>query len=304
MTATAAIFCSAVSIGLALAWPSLLRLSETTVLTTTHTAWRWAVAAAGVWTLTWSLDHATALLAAPAADHLWYASAVVALCPAMAVLGSRRPGTRVWTTFIQIPMLFVLGWPSLALLLQGHEIRGLQLETPQLAAYFLVLVMGAGNYLGTRYTLSSICYFTGLGLLVLGSSAAAPGFFAHRGICRAYATGLVSVAVIAAARTNRVNDVTADRFNRLWLDFFNQFGVVWGRRIQDRVNHVAAKEQWPGRLELHGFEWSTAPDHAIQASVEHTFRWLLRRFVDPGWINERLGPAPDPGPVVAMTTDS
>ena len=110
--------------------------------------------------------------------------------------------------------------------------------------------------------------------------------------------------------------VAQNRFDRLWFDFFDTFGIVWGRRIQDRVNFIASKENWPSRLELDGFVWSDESEPVIpgvgiesanlqnlqqdtqhqdtnvtriESRVEYTFRWLLRRFVDPAWIDERLG---------------
>ncbi len=114
-----------------------------------------------------------------------------------------------------------------------------------------------------------------------------------------------------------------DRIDQLWLDFFDTFGVVWGRRIQDRVNFIAEKECWPTRLELQGFVWTdtseepsfqaltdevgaiTDPACAVtEARIEHTFRWLLRRFVDPPWIDERLGSAPTTSAVGALPADS
>jgi hypothetical protein len=222
---------------------------------------------------------------------LWYASAVVGLCPVIAVLGSRRPGTRVWTWFILIPMLFALGWPVMTLALQGSASRGLQLETPQLIAYVLVLIMGAGNYLGTRHTMAALLYMTACTMLSVSSSAAAPSWLSDRLSVRLWATCLMAAAVVMAGRSTSTTSLENDakRFDRLWLDFFDQFGIVWGRRIQDRVNFMATKEHWPARLELHGFVWNSAPDLATEARIEQTFRWLLRRFVDPPWIDQRLG---------------
>ena len=110
--------------------------------------------------------------------------------------------------------------------------------------------------------------------------------------------------------------IAATRFDRLWFDFFDLFGIVWGRRIQDRVNDIANLEQLPARLELDGFVWPQASTKsnlpvardgevsltnqpmsiqqerdraAVEARIEHILRWLLRRFVDASWIDSRLG---------------
>lgn len=278
-----------VSIGMALAWRLLVSLPGTLKHTTLIPAARWGQTAASLWTVTWLADHVAGCVSKSAADHLWYACAVISLCPAISVLGSRRPGTRVWTWFILIPMLFALGWPVMTLWIQGSDIRGLQLETPQLVGYLLVLVMGTGNYFGTRYTLPGLLFVIGNVINVLSSSAACPGWLSDRWWVRLWATACVTQAILMAGRSDSLTSSPNERFNRLWLDFFDQFGIVWGRRIQERVNFIAIKENWPARLELHGVQWTTEADPATEARLEHTFRWLLRRFVDPAWIDERLG---------------
>jgi hypothetical protein len=59
------------------------------------------------------------------------------------------------------------------------------------------------------------------------------------------------------------------------------------------VNEAGTQNGWPQRLELHGFvakesagPHDLSPAHIEQ--IEHTLRWLLRRFVDPEWIDARL----------------
>jgi len=289
MTSTQFVLVALVSLGVVLAWWHLMGLSRRLAQTTLLPAGRWCLAAAALWTVTWALDIAGRQLSTALSDHLWYASAVLSLCAPMSVLGSRRPGTRVWTWFILIPMLFALGWPVMTLWLQGSDVRGLQLETPQLAGYLLVLVMGAGNYFGTRFTIAGLLFVAGNSLLVISTSSAGAGILPDRWWARLLATGCMVLAVLTCARGATSASLGQSPFDRLWLDFFDQFGVVWGRRIQDRVNFIADKERWPARLELHGFEWKSAPDVATQARIEHTFRWLLRRFVDPPWIDRRLG---------------
>ncbi len=310
-------------VGLVLAGRVLVTARRAVRATTLGSAWVWAVLAFSLWTVSWLSDLGLHVASTSGADHLWYGSAVLALCPAIAVLGSRRPGTRVWTWFIQVPLLLVLAWPVLSLWLQGSELRGLQLETPQLVAYLLVLVMGTGNYCGTRFTLPVLCFAAACACLAVSSSAACPAWLADREWSRTWSTGLLVASVLLASRAGRSRTYVVDRFDQLWLDFFDTFGVVWGRRIQDRVNFIAEKERWPTRLELQGFVWTgtteepslpatTSETRAItdvarattEARIEHTFRWLLRRFVDPSWIDERLGSAPTTAAVGSLPADS
>ncbi len=312
-----------VFVGLMLAGRVLVTARRAVCATTLGSAWVWAALAFSLWTVSWASDLGLQVASKSGADHLWYGSAVLALCPAIAVLGSRRPGARVWTWFIQVPLLLVLSWPVLSLWLQGSELRGLQLETPQLVAYLLVLVMGAGNYCGTRFTLPVLCFAAACACLAVSSSVACPAWLADRESSRMWSTGLLVAAMLLASRARGGGTQVVNRLDQLWFDFFDTFGVVWGRRIQDRVNYIAEKERWPARLELQGFVWDeTSEEPSLQAMVrevgtttdpgrpvteariEHTFRWLLRRFVDPSWIDERLGTAPTTAAVGSLPADS
>lgn len=294
------------------AWLIVIRSGPRFRETTLGAAWRWSVVAASCWSIGWFVDCCCQLVSAAAADHVWYACAVLALCPPIAVLGSRRPGSRVWSQFIILPMILALFWPLLAVRLQGSELRGLHLEVPQLSAFILVLVMGVGNYCGTKYTLSALIYGAAVLANVISCSTSSAGMLGGRLEIREGST--LAMAVAVSLLTYATRPMGANRFNRVWFDFFDTFGIVWGRRIQDRVNFVAKEQGWPVRLELDGFvetepsAGTTSPslpksslltnlpdpslDHErsdlVNARIEHTLRWLLRRFVEPTWIDARL----------------
>src|SRR5690606_10553116 len=121
---------------------------------TLSVAWAWAVSAAAVWWMAW----VTALIrpGSPAGDQAWYFAAILSLCPMIAALGAKRPGARVWGAFILCPLVAVLGWPAVTLWFTRGPLPPLELSTPVLVGFALVLVMGTGNYLGTRYSLSAI----------------------------------------------------------------------------------------------------------------------------------------------------
>ena len=282
----------------------IARLSAGVQFTSLISARRWCWAAVLLWTFTWTCDYVLGVTSPPVADHLWYASSVLALCPAIAVLGARRPGTKFWSWFILVPLLFALGWPVVTLLIQGERVRGLQLESPQLAGYLLVLIMGAGNYIGTRYTLPSLLYVAANASLVISSTTFGPAWMSDRWWVRCLASGCLVIAILSAAVAAGQSTRAQSRFDRLWIEFFDQFGIVWGRRIQDRVNYMATRESWNARLELLGFDWQQPADPVTEAQIEHTFRWLLRRFVDPEWIDRRLGTRQAPGEVTPVGADS
>lgn len=263
--------------------------------TTLTSAWRWAMTAVIAWGVVWCLEISRSITA-DWLDPLWYGVALLAVCPPIAVLGARRPGAGVWTAFVVLPLLAVLGWPLLTLWASGGELRSLRLETPQLLGFVLVLLMGAGNYLGTRFSLSGALYVVALCLVVAPVSAVAPTFLQDSSILRQLATICLGLAVYLAQRRPAASGSREPGIVRLWLDYRNLFGIVWAKRFQDRLNGIAQQQHWPARLSDRGIHWSAASPvegnsidtSETEARVEQTFRWLLRRFVDPEWINERL----------------
>jgi hypothetical protein len=291
-------------------------------------AWRWGTAAVGLWTAAWAADVLLEVPDRSAADVLWFVTAVTALCSLVAVLGAKRPGARVWTWFVLAPLFLVLGWPAVASWSADTGGNGLTLETPALVPVMLVLVMGAGNYFGTRFWPAAALLSLALALLVAPLTAALPAAQDHAEALRTAATLCFSAAFIAAARCAQrlpIRDVgetacfppapanglqeavhfparptlaasatRTEALDRLWTDFRDWFGIVWAKRILDRVNLAGQQEQWPARLHMHGLVWHDRehlPEvrrHTLER-VEYTLRWLMRRFAEPDWIDARLG---------------
>jgi hypothetical protein len=227
-------------------------------------------------------------------DLGWYFAAVVLLCPGIAVLGARRPGASVWALFVLLPLVLVLMWPAVASFQVARPAEPIEIEVPALVGFGLVLIMSGGNYFGTRYTMSMFYYAGAIVLLVVPMSVATPDFFLERSTSRFIASlGFL----LAISETNRRSKAEADDeislLDVLWFDFMDSFGMVWAKRVMDRVNESARREKWAMHLELHGFvpiAESPSADELLHTEkrIEHTFRWLLKRFVDPEWIDARL----------------
>lgn len=271
----------------------LIRARRDLLWTTLRTVWHWLCAAVAVWAAAWVLTGVWQVVHENLADLLWYAAAVVMLCPFIAVLGARRPTSRVWAIFVLLPLLFVLGLPVMTAWSRDGQIGRIQLEAPACLGYALVLVMGVGNYCGTRFTREALLTGSGLLLLVLPLSTWGAGLSDTSLPMRAGATVCLALAGAGAAYRVKHPPKVSRPLDRLWVDFRDYFGIVWARRIQDRVNAAAEKDRWPARLEMHGFAWldDEPPRTGAQSEseqIEHTLRWLLRRFVDPEWIDERL----------------
>lgn len=260
--------------------------------TTLLAGWAWALAALVAWTLVWIFDVLAGSVGEGTADQLWYLVAVLGICPLVAILGARRPICRAWPWFVLCPLVLVLSWPALLDWPATSRGRLLELEEPAILGYFLVLVMGAGNYLGTRHAGKALCVAIALTLLVAPLTIGFP----EQRLARETARGLATVCLGAAAAIalfRRSRGEPANRFDRLWHDFRNDYGIVWAKRIQDRVNMEAEKEGWSVRLTSHGFDPEGIAEPRLSpaetdARIEHTLRWLLRRFVSEEWIGRRL----------------
>ena len=228
-------------------------------------------------------------------DFAWYFSAILLLCPGIAVLGARKPGAAAWSWFVLLPLVLVLLWPAVASTSLQNADHHLELEGPAMIGFAVVLVMSSGNYFGTRYTLPSLLFGASVALFVGPLSPLTSGLLPSINVSRLVGSLLLSVATLITLGRSRLPvsspDGETSPLDVLWFEFVDTFGMVWAKRVMDRVNQSAAHEKWVGRLELHGFVWQ--PDCSdedrtrTQERLDHTLRWLLKRFVDPAWIDRR-----------------
>jgi hypothetical protein len=243
----------------------------------------------------------------------WAMGATAAWCAAwiatrfrpvqIAVLGARRPTVRVWGAFVLFPLVLVFSWPALSGLARGQSPGRFALEEPMLVGYALVLVMGTGNYAIGRGWGGVVGWNCAALLLLAPLSPFADRLPLSASACRGAATCVAVVSAWLSLRLTRAPIETAEsgappeRFDRLWSDFRRQFGLVWSQRIRDSFNETARKSGWPVLLAPAGFLANPGEgtrhfgDERTLGEMEHCLRWLLRRFVDPEWIDRRLHPA-------------
>ncbi|MBL8851409.1 MAG: hypothetical protein JNG89_17125, partial [Planctomycetaceae bacterium] len=270
------------------AWPAIRP-------TSLRLAWGWSLAASLAVAAGWLLTGVLHCVASPWSDMLWYGIAELLLCPLIAVLGARRPGVAVWNWFVLIPLLAVLGWPVAAAAMAGARPGSFILETPPLAGVLLVLVMGAGNYAGTRFRTSVAALLPAAVAIILFSLKSAAGLgLSTASMLAVWCVGAAAAAGWWSGRRPRRGTAGPDR---VWQDFRDQFGIVWAQRIRERVNERAAQEKWRVRLERSGFvQVDGTPAGSGELSdprISQALRWLLRRFVDIEWLDARLGVATD-----------
>jgi hypothetical protein len=249
------------------------------------------------------------------ADQLWYLAAVLLLCPLIAALGARRPGDVAWAFFVIIPLVLVLEWPAVSMMMTSDIHEPLVLQTPAVIGVFLVLLMGAGNYLGTRFTLAVILLSAAVTCFVLSVCELRPERLAAVQLRYVGCIPLVLAICSAIASLLRWNTSEVG-IRRVWSDFRDSFGIVWSRRVAERFNLMATREKLDMRMRhdgpavenataevrmLDSAETSCRGDAILACSrrEEQILRWILKRFVDDEWLNTRFGsheniePTPD-----------
>lgn len=254
------------------------------------------------WIGAWSAAKIWPPIDARIADLAWYAVAVLMLCPAIAVLGAQKPAARVWTWFIVLPFCLVFGWPAAAAVEQVLHAGQFSLETPMAVGFAFVVVMGIGNYLGTRYTLPAFLTAGSLLLLLAPALSARISWLPTTEHCRLFATLSITAAIWWAARLGSERYPVRLPLDRVWIEFRDQFGIVWSKRILDRLNEMAEKKNLPLRMGITGVvsvcEKSSTEEHNPPAQqdlleLEKSLRWLLRRFVEETWIDRQLASVQD-----------
>lgn len=266
---------------------ALVRRRKRLAGTTLAAVWVWSLvslAAIGGAELLFSLA-GNGEPATPWTHALRFTAAVSSICPVMALLGAKRPQDRGWQ-FIVLSLWVILSLPAAHWLLFGgmREIHPAQVG-------LLAILIGAGaiNALATRHWLAGLLYALGqVALLGPYFSSLSPWLAGQRGPLIGLALVVASSLLLALSR-ERSNAPSG--LDRVWLDFRNAFGAVWGLRVMERMNVSSAMYGWPVTLTWQGFIPREDAQSAAEpaAIVEDSLRTLLRRFVSPEWIDERLG---------------
>jgi hypothetical protein len=192
-------------------------------------------------------------------------------CAGVAVLGARRPGVGAWN-FVVVGLLAVLLLP----LAESLFARG-ELQVGGFRAVFLgaTLAVGVLNYLPTRLAPGAV-------LLGLGSALEVATLSGAPTLPDPASVGLaLGLAPWAAHGAIRRRPRALSEFDRLWLDFRDRFGLVWGQRLREQFNRSAAHAGWPVVLRWQGLRLvagATLPEPAVQAVLVETLRALRKRF--------------------------
>lgn len=243
----------------------------------------------------WVVTSLLCIAAADVAEVLFATStfflqlaATSTFCPVIALLGAKRPQDRGWH-FVVLSLWVVLMLPALeaALLAPGQlpDTRGLR-------AVFVygLIVLGLVNGVATRFWVSSLLVAAAQ---VIYWRASEPSHFA---VPTVIGTAAYTTAIAWAWwRANRAGP-TRSPYDRVWCDFRDAYGLLWGLRVAEQINATADRLGWELRLTWKGFVNldGTPVSESVPPATDEQLRQLLvnllRRFVTAGWIAERLPP--------------
>ena len=273
---------------------------------------------------------ATGGLAEPVAAAARLVVVSLAVCPAMSLLGAKRPQHGVWQLIVAT-LAVVLAMPAASALL----VRPGSLPDPHLIERCfmpLLVLVGWMNFAGTRRAAAATCVAVGQLLLLRGflpgvdqglGQGLDAGMAPAGGRASAVAMGLDLVAaclvlvgmLLAAAQallgrgggvaTRAVSDpvspLPAAVIDPAFLALRETLGAAWALRIAERFDAVAAARGWPCRLRFGGLEHGAAPvgqpasaqpvDGAWRRDAPRAFRSLARRFVSDAWLARHGWPA-------------
>ena len=257
--------------------------------TTLTAAWWWTLAALAGWC---GVESAAAVSGQTTAwwASLQFAAASLSFCPAVSLIGAKRPQHTAWN-FVVLSLWAIVALPAAeTFFLHPGERPILGGARPWFL--WILVMLGPINFVPTRFWLASL-------LIAAGQVLALSPYLAliqRPLISHANLLGLAlcGLGITAAALATRRAALAANPYDRPWLDFRDRFGLFWGLRVQERINAAASQYGWNFELAWSGFRdrQSSAAlpqiDPAIEPVLRTTLKGLLRRFVSHDWMAERL----------------
>jgi hypothetical protein len=222
---------------------------------------------------------------------LRFTAAALSFCPLVTVLGAKRPQHLAWN-FVVLSLWGIVSLSALTPLVLQQNDRFV-LGDASAWLLWIPILMGLLNYLPTRnwpaallVALGQIILFAGHLPLLRGTPWLANFPSAPSLALVVFAFALAVVGNSTPSTIARTGKPTAP-FDLLWLDFRDAFGLLWGLRLQERVNAASSAAKWGVELRWYGFESPEIPAQQREA-LRQAMTGLLRRFVSHEWIAARL----------------
>jgi hypothetical protein len=213
----------------------------------------------------------------------------LAVCPAMSLLGAKRPQHGVWQLIVAT-LAAVLAMPAASATLVRP---GSLPDIHALERFFLPLLVGVGwmNFIATRRGLAATLVAVGqVGLmwpfLPGGSLTDPPPAVVDAAASVVVAAGAVlALGQALAGQRGRVaaGGAPAADIEAAFFALRETLGAAWTLRICERFNAVAAGRGWPCRLRFGGLDRGGVSG-PWERDAGRCLRSILRRFVSADWI--------------------
>jgi hypothetical protein len=223
-------------------------------------------------------------------EPLRYVASLGTLCPAMAVLGAKRPQDRGWQ-WVVLSLWLVLAVPAAHAVATQTGAR-FELHLAWKMTLGIVLFLEVLNYAMTRH-LTGILLFVSVQVILL-----MPYLSTELHPSTSYIIAAMGLLILAQLETWR----QGHRINRepgnlqdIWSRFCNDYGAFWTFRVMGLINQTAIASAWPialfpdGFYRVHDDAGNPLPEAEIyplseippelQASVNQALRTTLRRFL-------------------------
>ena len=216
---------------------------------------------------------------------LQYGAGTLSLCPLMALLGAKRPQNVAWQWIVaSLWVVMVLPVGEMLVLWRG----GVLDEGPMRQwLILLLLLIGLSNYLVTRFGWAASIATAGQSLVLMPHIP----FLQHSVPTWHFTVGnrLIALAISVAWLQTIRNDRVGAHWDRVWKDFRDAYGIVWGLRVMERVNSGCRKANLSTELTWYGFAGPSQqqPDETETQELLRTLKPLLCRFVSQAWIDAR-----------------
>lgn len=223
----------------------------------------------------------------------------LSLCPAMSLLGAKRPQHGVWQ-FIVASLAVVLVLPvGRAVVVRPGTLPDVHI----LAEWFMLAlaVVGGMNFIATRRGVAAMLVTAGQVVLMrpflpgLAVDTQIAGVISSPAIdCGAtcLAMGGTLLALLQGWLRDGVRQAVARAGHPVaavidppFLALRETLGAAWALRIAERFDQIAGSRGWPCRLTFRGLTITASESgRAWQGDATRAFLALLRRFVTRAWL--------------------
>lgn len=227
-----------------------------------------------------------------------FAATSSSFCPLMSLLGAKRPQDRGWH-FVVISLWAILVLPVAESLVLRH---GQMPDVQGARSWFMLILIALGivNFLPTRFWLPTSLFGVGQVLMLANSLPLFRDLVDNSPTMMGFSC-CAAACILASLQASR-SRTTVGSLDRVWTEFRDSFGLLWGLRVAEQINIAARTSEWPFTLRWQGFvdgegkqpDFNALPEET-QKPLHQAMQNLLRRFVSPNWIAARLGDGIDLG---------